>query len=56
MAVDFSKTAEKNMAQTAAGIAPAAPELPEVKEYNIETGYDQSAGRLQRGGRHRQHH
>ena len=23
------------MAQTAAGIAPAAPELPEVKEYNI---------------------
>lgn len=36
MAVDFSKTAEKNMAQTAAGIAPAAPELPEVKEYNIE--------------------
>ena len=35
MAVDFSKTAEKNMAQTAAGIAPAAPELPEVKEYNI---------------------
>lgn len=36
MAVDFSKTAEKNMAQTAAGIAPAAPELPKVKEYNIE--------------------
>ena len=35
MAVDFSKTAEKTMAQTAAGIAPAAPELPEVKEYNI---------------------
>ena len=36
MAVDFSKTAEKNMAQTAAGIAPAAPELPEVKEYIIK--------------------
>lgn len=35
MAVDFSKTAEKTMAQTTAGIAPAAPELPEVKEYNI---------------------
>lgn len=35
MAVDFSKTAEKTMVQTAAGIAPAAPELPEVKEYNI---------------------
>lgn len=35
MAVDFSKTAEKTMAQTTAGIAPAAPELPEVKEYDI---------------------
>lgn len=35
MAVDFSKTAEKPMAQTTAGIAPAAPELPEVKEYDI---------------------
>lgn len=35
MAVDFSKTAEKTMTQTAAGIAPAAPELPEVKEYDI---------------------
>ena len=35
MAVDFSKTAEKTMAQTTAGIAQAAPELPEVKEYDI---------------------
>lgn len=35
MAVDFSKTAEKTMTQTTAGIAPAAPELPEVKEYDI---------------------
>lgn len=35
MAVDFSKTAEKTMAQTTAGIAPVAPELPEVKEYDI---------------------